>query len=147
MSRFSRSESREVPALNTASLPDMIFTTLFFFMIVTHIRTLPVMIPVEVPTVAELQKLNEKKLLVYIIIGKEKRIQLNSGLVTVAEMPARLHDLKKEIPAEDQGKVVAILKIDKDVPMGLVYDVKQALRQSHILTLHYSAGKIPKHLQ
>jgi biopolymer transport protein ExbD len=147
MSRFSRSESREVPALNTSSLPDMIFTTLFFFMIVTHIRTTPVMIPVEVPTVAELQKLNEKKLIVYIVIGKEKRIQLNSGFVSLEEMFARLQDLKKETPAEDQGKIVAVLRIDKDVSMGLVYDVKQALRESHILTLHYSAEKIPKHLR
>ena len=38
MSMIRRSK-REMPGLNTASLPDLIFTVLFFFMIVTHMRT------------------------------------------------------------------------------------------------------------
>ncbi|MCL1936901.1 MAG: biopolymer transporter ExbD [Candidatus Azobacteroides sp.] len=146
MSRFSRSELREVPALNTAALPDLIFTVLFFFMIVTHMRTAPVTTLLDVPEVAELQKLNEKNLIVYLTIGKEKQIQLNSSIVSLKEIPARLQDLKKNIPAEDQGKMLAVLNIDKDIPMGLVDDVKQILRESQILTLHYSAKKIPKHL-
>lgn len=37
MSMFTRRQ-REVPGLNTSSLPDLIFTVLFFFMIVTHMR-------------------------------------------------------------------------------------------------------------
>jgi len=146
MSRFSRSESRQVPALNTAALPDLIFTVLFFFMIVTHMRTAPVMAPFEVPEVAELQKLNEKKLIVYILIGKEKQIQLNSGFVSLEVLPARLQDLKNNVPAEDQEKMLAVLNIDKDVPMGLVNDVKHILRESRILTLHYSAKKVSKRL-
>jgi biopolymer transport protein ExbD len=60
MSRFRKSAPREVPALNTAALPDLIFTILFFFMLVTHMRTVPVMTSLEVPAVSELQQLKEK---------------------------------------------------------------------------------------
>ena len=37
MIRFCK-KSHDVPELNTSSLPDLIFSVLFFFMIVTHMR-------------------------------------------------------------------------------------------------------------
>ena len=33
-----RRRKHDIPELNTASLPDLIFTILFFFMLVTHMR-------------------------------------------------------------------------------------------------------------
>jgi biopolymer transport protein ExbD len=152
MSKFSRSDTREVPALNTASLPDLVFTILFFFMIVTSMRTVPVMTQFELPTAAELDRLEEKSLILYIMVGKgegtagkgtETAIQLNSDFVSLEEMPAHLQDLKKKIPTEEQEKMIAVMKIDKDVPMGLVNDIKQILREAKIAKLHYSAEKIP----
>jgi biopolymer transport protein ExbD len=151
MSKFSRSDTREVPALNTASLPDLVFTILFFFMIVTNMRTVPVMTQFELPEAAELDRLEEKSLIVYIMVGKEQgtadkgtgtTIQLNSDFVSLNEMPARLQDLKKEISTEEQEKMIAVMKIDKNVPMGLVNDIKQTLRDAKIVKLHYSAEKI-----
>lgn len=139
MSRFRRKASREVPGINTASLPDMIFTLLFFFMIVTHIQTVPVRTPVELPTATELQKLEERAPMVYVIVGLDAPIQLNSTFVTLEEMPARLEMLRNQTAEADRR--TAVLKIDRDVPMGRVNDIKQALREAGILTIHYSAGK------
>jgi biopolymer transport protein ExbD len=157
MSKFLKSAPREVPALNTASLPDLVFTILFFFMIVTHMRTVPVMTQLEVPTAAELEMLNEKSLIVYIMAGKgvldkkqgtisnsnETIIQLNSDFVSLSEMPAHLCALKKRVSLENQNKMIAVLKIDKNTSMETVNDIKQALREAGILKLHYSAAKIP----
>lgn len=53
VSRFKQFE-REVPALNTASLPDLIFTVLFFFMIVTHMRQADLKVQYRVPQGTEL---------------------------------------------------------------------------------------------
>jgi biopolymer transport protein ExbD len=128
-----------VPGINTASLPDMIFTLLFFFMIVTHIQTVPVRTPVELPTATELQKLEERAPMVYVIVGLDAPIQLNSTFVTLEEMPARLEMLRNQTAEADRR--TAVLKIDRDVPMGRVNDIKQALREAGILTIHYSAGK------
>jgi biopolymer transport protein ExbD len=141
VSRFRLSAPRRVPGINTASLPDMIFTLLFFFMIVTHMRTVPVMTQLHLPTAQELQKLEEQSLLVYVIAGKDTTIQLNTRFIRPEEMPVHLATLKNNVVEENRGKMIAVLRIDKDLPMGLVNDIKHHLRQAGILTIHYSAEK------
>ena len=61
---------REVPMLNTASLPDLIFTVLFFFMIVTHMRTTTSKVKYAFPQGTELKRLAKKSAVTYIYIGR-----------------------------------------------------------------------------
>lgn len=110
-------------------------------MVVTNMRTVPVMTSFNLPTAEELQKLQEKSLIVYVMAGKDTPIQLNSDFIGLDEMPARLDSLKNSIPEKDRDQRIAVLKIDKDMPMGLVNDIKRNLRQAGILTIHYSAEK------
>ncbi|MDR1437305.1 MAG: biopolymer transporter ExbD [Candidatus Symbiothrix sp.] len=148
MSRFRQSEKREVPTLNTSALPDLIFTSLFFFMIVTHFRPVSVLTRLELPTLTELQKLEEKSSLTYIIVGHKQEknapgydIQINSEFTTLEELPAALEKQKENTSPEDRGKRLAVMRIDKDAPMGLVNDLKKILREANLLTVHYSANK------
>jgi biopolymer transport protein ExbD len=141
MSRFRTSAPRTVPGINTASLPDMIFTLLFFFMIVTNMQTVPVMTQLNLPTADELQKLEEQSLIVYVMAGKDSPIQFNSDFISLEEMPLRLKALTDSKAETDRSKMIAVLKLDRDLPMGLVNDIKQNLRRAGILTIHYSAGK------
>ena len=141
MSRFRPSTHKEVPSVNTASLPDMVFTLLFFFMIVTNMQTVTVMTQFNLPTAEELQKLEEQSLIVYVMVGQNTPIQLNTDFIHLEEMPAHLETLINHTPQENRGKLIAVLKIDKDIPMGLVNDIKQNLREAGILTIHYSAEK------
>ncbi|MDR0798197.1 MAG: biopolymer transporter ExbD, partial [Dysgonamonadaceae bacterium] len=97
MSRFRTSRYREVPMLNTSSLPDLIFTILFFFMLVTHGQPFKQMAKVELPTAAELQKLEEKSLVIYIVVSSKAGemsdapvVQLNSDEVSLENLPAAL---------------------------------------------------------
>jgi biopolymer transport protein ExbD len=152
MSRFRKSGKREVPTLNTSALPDLIFTCLFFFMIVTHFRPVSVMTQLELPVAAELQKLEEKSLLVYVIIGYKQGntssnydIQLNSRFVGLEEMPAALENLQETVAPEDRHKQVVVMRVHKDVPMGLVEDIKTMLKKSGLLTIHYSANRETLH--
>lgn len=62
---------REVPILNTASLPDLIFTVLFFFMIVTHMRTTTSKVKYALPQGTELKRLVKKSAVTYIYIGRD----------------------------------------------------------------------------
>ena len=141
MSRFRTSTRRKVPGINTASLPDMIFTLLFFFMIVTNMRTVPVMTQFNLPTAEEMQKLEEQSLIVYVMAGLDTPIQLNSNFISLEEMPTHLDAFVNNVPQEKRDKLIAVLKIDKDIPMGLVDNIKQNLRQAGILTIHYSVQK------
>ena len=69
MGRFSRGGSREMPELNTSSLPDLIFTILFFFMIVTTMREVTLKVKFTVPTGTELEKLEKKSAVSFIYVG------------------------------------------------------------------------------
>lgn len=147
MSRFRKTKPRKVPTLNTSALPDLIFTLLFFFMIVTHLRPVPILAKFDIPNAEELQKLEEKSQLIYIMVGKKTDenaqavIQLNSFFTTLEELEENLLEIKEEIPLEEQHKTVVILKIDKETEMGLVNDIRQILRNTSLLTVYYSAEK------
>ena len=70
MGKFNKSGKREMPELNTSSLPDLIFTMLFFFMIVTSMREVTLKVQFKVPAATELEKLEKKSLVSFIYIGK-----------------------------------------------------------------------------
>ena len=89
--------NHEIPALNTSSLPDLIFTVLFFFMIVTHMRNVTVKVRYQVPQGKELNRLAKKSSVMHIYIGKpiEKRgadntqatiVQFNDKVIPLAEL-------------------------------------------------------------
>ena len=67
---FGNRDRRQMPQLNTASLPDLIFTVLFFFMVVTHMRTVTLKVSFRVPQGTELTRLTKKTAVSYIYIGR-----------------------------------------------------------------------------
>jgi biopolymer transport protein ExbD len=143
---FRRRRSRELPELNTSSLPDLIFTVLFFFMIVTHMRDVDLQVRYEVPQGTELQKLTHKSAVTYIYIGRVKDapvdsfyIQLNNSLATVDDIKAYVESERSKMSSEDQPRMTVSIKADRDVPFGIISDVKKALQQSFALKVNYSA--------
>ena len=49
MAKIRRSDKREMPALNTSSLPDIIFMLLFFFMSVTSMKEVTYKVQIQNP--------------------------------------------------------------------------------------------------
>lgn len=152
MSRFKRQRQRTVPALNVASLPDLIFTVLFFFMIVTHMRDVDPKVQYNVPEGTELTKEVNKSGLVYLFIGKpvdaqgrviadETRIQMGNRYVTVDEIGAEIKKERNRMSEDDRQRLTVSIRADRDTEMGLINDVKQALRKAGALNINYSATK------
>ena len=149
MSRFRKNGKRKVPSINTAALPDLIFTLLFFFLLVLNMRTVPVLTQFQLPDASELQKLKEKSLLVYLMVGKQNNnnqentfeIQLDSELITLEDMPGKLQLIKEKMKPEEHDQSIIVLKIDKDAPMGLVNDIRLNLREAQLQTVYYSVEK------
>ena len=150
MSRFRRQRIQEVPGLNLASLPDLIFTVLFFFMIVTHMRQVDPKVRYEVPQGTEVVKDVHKAGLVYILIGKpmdaqgrviadEPRIQMGNRLVTVDEIGQLIDEERAKMSEDERHHMTVSIRADRDTPMGIVNDVKQALRKAGALNINYSA--------
>ena len=135
-----------VPSLNVASMPDLIFTVLFFFMIVTHMRSDEVKVRLEVPAGHEVKKLAGHPAIINIYIGKSQKdvwqVQLNGNLVSPAEIPALISDIRSKLSAENAERLTVSLRADRHAPMGLVSDVKQALQKSYALKINYSATEL-----
>ena len=143
-SKFSQSR-RSVPQLNVASMPDLIFTVLFFFMIVTHMRSDEVKVRLQVPQGKEVQKLANKQAVVNLYIGRQGevwRVQLNNEIVQPADIPARIEDIRGGLSQENQQRLTVSLRVDKKAPMGLVSEVKRQLQQVYALKINYSATEI-----
>ena len=150
MGKFNKTGKREMPALNTSSLPDLIFTLLFFFMIVTTMREVTLKVQFRVPQATELEKLEKKSLVSFIYIGKplpefqkkmgaESRIQLNDKFASAPEVMDYISAEKKRMSPEDQKLMTVSIKADQETKMGVITDVKQALRQAKALKISYSA--------
>ena len=75
MGKFNKTGKRGMPALNTSSLPDLIFTLLFFFMIVTTMREVTLKVEFKVPQATELEKLEKQ-------LRKTHTKRLNNGECT-----------------------------------------------------------------
>ena len=135
-----------VPSLNLASLPDLIFTVLFFFMIVTHMRDVEKQVTYQVPAGTEVEKQQHKSSVVHIYIGKpldgssdNYLIQLNNRLATTADIARFIDSERQQMSAEDRERMVVSIEADRNVPMSIVNDVKQALRKSYALNISYAA--------
>ena len=150
MSKFQKKRGAASPEVSTASLPDIIFMLLFFFMVVTVLRDSELKLNVVTPYATQLTKLSEKSLVNYLYIGKpvEKykelygtspRLQLGDKFATIEDIPLFLEKHKIKVPENKRAKITSSLRIDGKVTMGIVQDVKVALRKANQLKVNYSA--------
>lgn len=149
MSKFKKKRGASKPEISTASLPDIIFMLLFFFMVVTVMRESELKIKVSVPQATELEKLERKSLVSYLYVGKPlpkyqavygtaPRLQLNNQLATVDDIPVFMEQERQARAEEERGLITASLRVDREITMGLVTDVKTELRKSGQLRINYS---------
>src|SRR6056297_1129682 len=157
MSKFKMKKGKGTQKINTASLPDIIFMLLFFFMVSTTMRETEVQVQITPTEVSEVKKLEQKSLVSYIYIGRpvqqlqglygsEPMIQLNDKIINEEGIPTEaVQDFvlfeREKLPEIEKNKMVMSLRIDQDIPMGKVDDVKQALRRAKALIINYSARK------
>ena len=152
MSKFTKKKGGELPAVNTASLPDIVFMLLFFFMVATVMRDDTLMIENKLPNADQVEKLEKKDLVMYIYAGKpsqnyktkygtEARIQLNDKFVEVGEIAAFISAERASKREELVPFLTTSLKVDKEANMGLVGDIKQELRKVNALKISYAAIK------
>lgn len=152
MAKFSKKRGKAKPAISTASLPDIIFMLLFFFMVVTVLRDAELKVKVVTPFATELTKLEEKSLVNYLYVGKptqqyqnvygtKPRLQLGDKFATIRDIPLFLEKHKVKLPENKRDRITSSLRIDGEVTMGIVSDIKTQLRKSGQLKVNYSAKK------
>ena len=145
-----------MPAISTASLPDIVFMLLFFFMVTTTMREVTLMVRQTLPSGTELNKLEKKSLVSYIYVGvphqqyqrafgTEPRVQLNDSFAEVTDI---LDYIIAERQARNEAEVpfmITSLKVDEYTRMQIVQDIKQELRKAAALHINYSARRQQEH--
>ena len=137
MAKIRKQEKKSVPAVSTASLPDIIFMLLFFFMVSTSIKEVTYKVNIRVPEATELQKLEKKSLVRYIYVGeprpefqkqygKETRIQLDDSFAELNEIEMFIENERNAMKENEQGLLTVSIKADKETKMGIITDIKQA---------------------
>ena len=136
-SMIPRRSSHELPGLNLASIPDLIFTVLFFFMIVTHMRDVEKKVRYEVPAGTEVRKMDQKTAVINLYLG-EGGIQIDNDLVTLQGIVPYINQVRQGLSPENQERLTVSLKADKKTPMGLIADVKRELQKAYAVKVNYS---------
>jgi biopolymer transport protein ExbD len=145
-----KNKPRELPAISTASLPDIIFILLFFFMVVTVMRTNTIMLKIKNPSASEVKKIEDKSLICYLYVGTPleqyaptygtaPRIQLGDQIAEATDIPQFLNKFRGTKAETDLPKIIASLRVDGEVTMGKVDDLRLELRKNSQYKVNYSA--------
>ncbi len=149
MSKFKKKKSGELPAISTASLPDIVFMLLFFFMVATVMRQNTLMIENKLPIADQIEKLDKKGRVMYIYAGKpssrysasagsQARIQLNDKFANLADIKPFILAERAATREELVNSLITALKVDGQTNMGLVGDIKKELREVQALKINYT---------
>ena len=152
MAKIRREGKKEVPAISTASLPDIIFMLLFFFMATTSMKEVTYKVDIHAPEATELQSLEKKSLVRYVYVGEPKkefkgkygsetRIQLDDAFADVSQLEEYVVREREAMNEEDQNLLTVSIKADRDTKMGIITDIKQALRRAYARKVNYAAAK------
>ena len=121
--------SSDIP---TASMPDITFMLLIFFMVTTVLREYSGL-PVELPKAKRIEKLKSKRHTSHIWISKEGLISIQDKLHSVENVRHVMYDIRAADPL-----LTVSLKADKSAKMGLISNIHNELRKADALKLNYS---------
>ncbi|UTW63864.1 biopolymer transporter ExbD [bacterium SCSIO 12741] len=147
MSKFKQGKTKDTPAVSTASLPDIVFMLLFFFMVSTVMREVELKVNMSQPEATEIKKLENKSLVNYIYIGSPTdaakygttpRIQLNDAFASPADVGPYIEQKRAEQDEQLIPLLTTSMKVDRETEMGIVTEVKQELRKVQALKISYS---------
>lgn len=132
--KFQKKRAATKQSIPTASLPDIIFMLLLFFMVTTTLREVDVFVRFKLPEAKAIEKIENKRLVNYIWVGEDGRIQVNDAIVKVSEIQDIMYKRRQALP-----NLIVSLRIDKGSEMGIVTDIQQELRKAYCLRINYSA--------
>lgn len=132
--KFEKRRAKTKQEIPTSSMPDVVFMLLMFFMTITTMRETDVLVSFKLPEAKAIEKIENKRLVSYIWVGKDKRIQINDSIVKLGDVQNIMYTKRQSLP-----EIIVSLRADQSVDMGLITDIQQSLRKAYCLRINYSA--------
>lgn len=131
--KFNKKRASTKQEIPTSSMPDIVFMLLLFFMVTTTLREVDVLVSFKLPEAKAVEKIENKRLVSYLWVGKDTRVQINDSVVKLDEIKNIMYGKSQELP-----NVIVSLRIDRGIDMGFVTDIQQELRKAYCLRINYS---------
>ena len=163
MSKFKKEGSGGAPTMNTASLPDIVFMLLFFFMVATTSKETDPTVEFESPTgtkTMDLTPYKQRSEIDFLYLGaprnpnRVKAFKMGFALSldnVVQATPDGLYptntvgrwkkDKFSQKPARMTApleSVITCVKADRNAPSGLIFEIRNQLQEIEALTIAYS---------
>ena len=121
--------SNEIPQ---ASLPDIIFLLLIFFMVTTVLKQFQGL-PVKLPDAEKIEKIEGRRHVANLWIAEDGLISIDDQLLEANQVSTVMYDRRLADP-----QVIVSLKIDRGAEMGVVTEVQEGLRKADALNINYA---------
>ncbi len=146
MSKFKK-QKKGLPPISTASLPDIVFMLLFFFMVSTTMRETELkIIQPRLPQAQDVKKFEHKTLVSTVYIGKSVDptnkgdvIQLNDKIARVSDIRTFIFNNREKLQEDEIPFMTTLFKADIDSKVGTIADIKRELREIDALKISYAA--------
>ena len=126
-------KTKSKSTVSTASLPDIIFMLLIFFMVTTVMREFDGL-NVLMPRAKMIEKLESKRHTTYIWATKDGLLSIDDRIINSNLLSTLMY---KKITKDP--KITVSLKSDQDTNMKLISEIHTELRKAQALKLSYSA--------
>ena len=132
---FEKRRANSKQEIPTASMPDIVFMLLLFFMVTTTLREVDVLVKFKLPEAKAIEKIENKRLISYIWVGNNGKIQINDSLVKLDDVEPIMYAKRQSL-----ANVIVSLRVDRGADIGLITDIQQELRNAYCLRLNYSTN-------
>ncbi|PWH85608.1 ExbD/TolR family protein [Brumimicrobium oceani] len=161
MSKFKKDGGKPAPAINTSSLPDIVFMLLFFFMVATttkEIDPLVKVIPAQGVGLTDLTPFKQRSTVDFVYLGEplkgdaskfDKGVAVQydgllhpDGINYIGKWKlAKFNDKPAEM-TDPKENIITCFKADEKVPMGVIFTARDILRDLDFNSIAYSASEM-----
>jgi biopolymer transport protein ExbD len=146
MAVMAKKGKKEVPAMSTSSLPDIVFMLLFFFMAATTMRDTDPQVQVVVPKAHEITEL-DKSITTNVWVGQLQglsegaalSVQFNDDIIGVDQIGDKINERMVEKGYGSANQMLVNLRVHETATVGKVTELKQELRKAEALNISYAA--------
>ncbi|MFO7841809.1 MAG: biopolymer transporter ExbD [Fidelibacterota bacterium] len=131
-----KKKSKARSGIPTASMSDIIFMLLIFFMAATSLKTVEGL-KVRLPRARSIAKLDTPKpSVLYVFIDRTGRISIQDKLMNAEDVSEVIYPLRQR-----DNRLTISMRADQETQMGVVSDVQNELRDASALKVNYSAKR------
>ena len=123
----------EKAQISTASMPDIIFMLLIFFMVSTVFVEFRG-IPLKIPSAVTANKIEGKRNITHCYVDANKRISVDDKLITVKELTPMMYLKRTQNP-----RVIVSLKIDENAKNSILDQIQKSLQEADARRIVYAS--------